>query len=79
MEAAERGNTAQQYTAEDIKVLRGLEGVRQNPAMYVGSTGLRGLHHIAFEVIDNAIDEAVAGYCDKIEVTLNPNNFTKLR
>jgi len=73
MEAVERGNTAQQYTAEDIKVLRGLEGVRQNPAMYVGSTGLRGLHHIAFEVIDNAIDEAVAGYCDKIEVTLNPD------
>jgi len=59
------------YSAENIKVLEGLEGVRLRPAMYIGSTGKAGLHHLVYEVVDNSVDEAMGGYCDKIEVTLN--------
>ena len=68
---AKRGG-ASQYGAKDIYVLQGLEPVRKRPAMYIGGTGLDGLHHLIYEVVDNAIDEALAGFCNKIEVKLLP-------
>ena len=67
-------NQNKQYSEDSIQALEGMEHVRMRPSMYIGDIGVRGLHHLVYEVVDNSIDEALGGYCDKIAVTINEDN-----
>nr|WP_316043852.1 DNA topoisomerase (ATP-hydrolyzing) subunit B [Mycoplasma zalophi] len=79
METKNNNNTMKdQYTASNIQVLEGLEAVRTRPGMYIGSIGFKGLHHLIWEIVDNSVDEAMAGFCDQITINLHPNNVIEV-